>query len=299
MKVKSILKSITAVCVSAAAMAAASVGVSAATADFEDGSYSFVTMKTDDGGDASLLSVEDYNGSKQLKVDVQDCSLLPKVQFDLNAMVGTDNLSDIDKILMDVTFVSKDGTTAPGWIGGALGTAGENDTPAWDQSDYEGGEYDNPASQPITVERKFLIPSKKPVSGTPNTIALLMRWASEVPYYMYIDNVRILDADGNEIAMAGASEPAAETDEAAAEANEPADDNNAAADDSVASDDSNAADDDAQVPAADNNAAADITPAPDSTTSSAATGNIPAASAAMITVCAAAIAAAAAKSRRK
>ncbi len=249
MKLKNILRSITAVCVSTVAIAAVSIGVSAATADFEDGNYSFATMKTDDGGDLSVLSIEEYNGSKQLKVDVQDCSLLPKVQFDLNAMVGTDNLSDIDKILMDVTFVSKDGTTPPGWIGGALGTAGENDTPAWDQSDYEGGEYENAASEPITVERKFLIPAKKPVSGTPNTIALLMRWAAEVPYYMYIDNVRILDANGNEIALAASSAPA------------------------------------------------DV-PVSDSTTSSASTGNIPAASAAMIMICAFAVAAAA-KSGRK
>lgn len=263
MKIKNTLRGITAICASAAVMATASLSASAATIDFEDGDYSFVSMKTDDGGDVSVLSVEDYNGSKQLKVDVQDCSLLPKVQFDLNTIVGTDNLSNIEKITMEVTFVSKDGTTPPGWIGGALGTAGENDVPAWAQSDYEGGEYDNPASQPITVERKFLIPAQRVVSGTPNTIAMLMRWAAEVPYYMYVDNVTILDADGNEIALATSS---------------------AAAPAETASDNASAS--------------SDTAPAADSTTTSATTGNIPAASIAAIAVISAATAVAS-KSRRK
>lgn len=265
MKCKKILKTIAAVCAGTAALASVNIFASAATADFEDDNYSFVTMKTDDGGDFSVLSIEEYNGSKQLKVDVQDCSLLPKVQFDLNAMVGTDNLSNIDKILMDVTFVSKDGTTPPGWIGGALGTAGENDSPAWDQSGYEGGEYENAASETIVVERKFLLPSSRPVSGTPNTIALLMRWAADVPYYMYIDNVIILDADGNEIALAGSSNS-----EAAPSDNETEGETSSS----------------------------EETPVSDDTTNAAPTGNTSAASIAVIAVCSAAIAAAS-KSRRK
>ena len=285
MKTKNALRGITAVCASAAVMASVSLSASAATVDFENGDYSFVTMKTDDGGDVSILSVEDYNGSKQLKVDVQDCSLLPKVQFDLNTIVGTDNLSNIEKITMEVTFVSKDGTTPPGWIGGALGTAGENDVPAWAQSDYEGGEYDNPASQPITVERKFLIPAQRVVSGTPNTIAMLMRWAAEVPYYMYVDNVTILDADGNEIALATSSGSAAVTDTAADNDSASAEaENDSAADSSSASDNASAS--------------SDTAPAADSTTTSAATGNIPAASIAAIAAISAAVAAAS-KSRRK
>lgn len=289
MKIKNILRSITAVCVSAAAITALSIGVSAATADFDDGDYSFVTMKTDDGGDISLLSVEDYNGSKQLKVDVQDCSLLPKVQFDLNAMVGTDNLSNIDKILMDVTFVSKDGTTPPGWIGGALGTSGGENSPAWNQSDYEGGEYDNPASQVITVERKFLVPAHKTVSGTENTIALLMRWAAEVPYYMYIDNVRILDADGNEMPLMTSAAAAEET-PAADEAAPANDDTAPVADDAASANDDSA-------PEADETATA-AEPVSDGKTQSASTGNIPAASAAVV-MALSAVTAAAVKSRRK
>lgn len=207
---KKVLRTAASVCVSVAAIFAMATVASAEAIDFEDGNYSFVSVKTDDGGDFSVISVEEFNGSKQLKVDVQDCSLLTKILFDMNAIVGTDNLSDVDKILMDVTFASKDGTTAPGWVGGCIGTTGSNDTPAWDQSDFEGGEWDNPVSQPMTIERKFLLPSKKFVSGTEGSVAQLMRWATEVPYYMYVDNVRILDKDGNEMALAINAAPAAD-----------------------------------------------------------------------------------------
>ncbi len=232
MKMKKLLCTAASVAAAAAAVTAVSAAVSAQVVDFEDGNYSFVTMKTDDGGDLSVLSVEEFNGSKQLKVDVQDCSLLPKVQFDLNAMVGTDNLSDVDKIQMEVTFASKDGTTPPGWIGGALGTSGGDGSPSWNQSDYSDGEYENSVSATILVERSFLLPAHKLVSGTEGTIGLLMRWAAEVPYYMYVDNVRFLDADGNEMdlmidASAAAQEaPAAET---PADASAPAGDTEATA----------------------------------------------------------------------
>ena len=125
---KKVLRTAASVCVSVAAICAMATVASAEAIDFEDGNYSFASVRTDDGGDLSVLSVEEFNGSKQLKVDVQDCSLLPKILFDMNAIVGTDNLSDVDKILMDVTFASKDGTTAPGWSGGCIGTTGSNDT---------------------------------------------------------------------------------------------------------------------------------------------------------------------------
>lgn len=194
---------------SAASLTAMAAGASAEVIDFEDGNFSFATVKTDDGGDLSVLSVEEFNGSKQLKIDVQDCSLLPKILFNMNQLVGDDHLSDINKIEMDMTIASKDGTTPPGWFGGCIGTAGANDTPAWDQTDYEGGEYENPVSETMTIERKFLLPTKKFVNGTEGSNAQLMRWGTEVPYVMYIDNIKLLDKDGNVMALA-VSAPAAE-----------------------------------------------------------------------------------------
>lgn len=187
------LSSVTAV--SAAAYAADVV-------DFEDGNYSFVSMKTDDGGDNSTLSVVDFNGSKQLKVDVTDCANVPKVYFDLNSMLNSDDFDKVKTIQMDVTFESKDGVTPPGWAGGAIGTqGGEAKTPNWAQTAWECGEYDKAVSDPITIERKFLLYSERLVNGTEGTHMILMRWGSEVDYNMYVDNIRFLDADGNAIAV--------------------------------------------------------------------------------------------------
>ena len=270
-----------ALCLSAAALTAFAASASAAAVDFEDGNYSFATVKTDDGGDLSVLSVEEFNGSKQLKVDVQDCSLLPKILFNMNEIVGTDNLSDVNKIEMDVTFASKDGVTAPGWIGGALGTAGADDTPAWDQTDFEGGEYENPVSEPITIERKFLLPSKKFVSGTEGSNAQLMRWGTEVPYYMYVDNIRVLDKDGNEMALFPDAAPAAEEAPAEAPAEAPVEEAAEAPAEEAAE---ASAEEAAEAPAEE----AAEAPAADSTTPSTATGNTAAVTFAAIAACAAA-----------
>ncbi len=270
-----------ALCLSAAALTAIAASAYAEAIDFEDGNYSFVSVKTDDGGDLSVLSVEEFNGSMQLKVDVQDCSLLPKILFSMNDIVGTENLSNVDKIYMDITFASKDGVTAPGWIGGCLGTAGADDTPAWDQTDFEGGEYENPVSEPMTIERKFLLPSKKFVSGTEGSNAQLMRWGTEVPYYMYVDNIRILDADGNEMPLMISAAPAEEAvEEAPAET--PAEETPA---------ETPAEETPAETPAEEAPAeAAAETPASDGNTSSSKTGNTAAASVAAIAVCAAGLA---------
>ncbi|MCM1522931.1 MAG: hypothetical protein NC120_00580 [Ruminococcus sp.] len=189
----------------AAALAASgmmSICASAATViDFEDGDYSFVSMKTDDGGDNSKLSVAELDGSKQLKVDVSDCGNVPKVKFDLDKLIPADSFSRIRSIEMTVTLESKD-DTPPGWAGGALGTQGAEDgAPAWAQTTWEAGEYDNARSKPFTVQRKFLLARERFANGTAGNHMILMRWGCDVDYCMYVDNVRFLDGSGDEIEL--------------------------------------------------------------------------------------------------
>ena len=176
----------------AALLAVCSASVSAyaqSVIDFEDGNYSFVSMKTDDGGDASVLSVVDFNGSKQLKVDVQDCANVPKVNFSINQLLASDDFDKVKTIEMEITFESKDGATPIGWAGGAIGTQGGEKSPAWAQTSWECGEYENPVSEVTVIQRKFLLPSEKFVNGTENSDMLLMRWGSDVAYNMYVDNI--------------------------------------------------------------------------------------------------------------
>lgn len=197
----------------AALLAVCSASVSAyaqSVVDFEDGNYSFVSMKTDDGGDASVLSVVDFNGSKQLKVDVQDCANVPKVNFSINQLLDSDDFDKVKTIEMEITFESKDGATPIGWAGGAIGTQGGEKSPAWAQTSWECGEYENPVSEVTVIQRKFLLPSEKFVNGTENTDMLLMRWGADVAYNMYVDNIRFLDDSGNEIELA-IEDAAAET----------------------------------------------------------------------------------------
>lgn len=189
----------------AAFLAVCSASVSAyaqSVVDFEDGNYSFVSMKTDDGGDASVLSVVDFNGSKQLKVDVQDCANVTKVNFSINQLLASNDFDKVKTIEMEITFQSKDGATPIGWAGGAIGTQGGEKSPAWAQTSWECGEYENPVSEVTVIQRKFLLPSEKFVNGTENTDMLLMRWGADVAYNMYVDNIRFLDESGNEIELA-------------------------------------------------------------------------------------------------
>ena len=199
-KTRLFIASIASIAAISAVSAAGASAYAANVVDFEDGKYSFVQMKTDDGGDDSTLSVVDFNGSKQLKVDVKDCANVPKVYFDINSMLDEESFEKVKSIEMDVTFESKDGTTPPGWAGGAIGTqGGEDKTPDWAQTAWECGEYDKAVSEPVTIQRKFLLYSERLVNGTPGTHMILMRWGAEVDYNMYVDNIKFLDADGKAI----------------------------------------------------------------------------------------------------
>ncbi|MDR0974683.1 MAG: hypothetical protein LBL80_03195 [Ruminococcus sp.] len=172
--------------------------------DFEDGNFSFVTMKTEGeaDADASELSVVDFNGSKALSVKIVDATLTPKVWFHAEQIWAPSDLAKIKRVTIDCTVASQDGTTAPGWNGGAIGTdgldaAGEA-APAWAQSDYTGPEeYTNPVSTTATLERKFLLPTQMWTEDTVTAQLLLMRWSNTVPAILYLDNITAYDADGN------------------------------------------------------------------------------------------------------
>lgn len=194
---------------SAALMTCASVSASAATVvDFEDGNYSFVSMKTDDGSDNSKLSVVNYNGSKQLKVDVSDCANVPKVKFDVNKMIDGDDFENVRTIEMDVTFETKNGS-AVGWAGGSLGTQSGDDG-IWSQASWETTEEEKSVVT-MTVRKKFLISNEKFKNNVENTHMILSRWSADSDYNMYVDNIKFLDKGGNEIALVIKNDAPAQT----------------------------------------------------------------------------------------
>lgn len=236
MKMKKALASVAAVAMAASMVSAFSVSTSALTEgtkiDFEDGDYSFVYLNLDDGSDNSVLSVEDYDGSKQLKVDVQQTGKVPKVLFDLDKITTRENTVQISTIEMDLTFVPKSETEMVGWAGGVIASAGgfdQNDTkgsqvnPNWTQTDWASEDenaYTEGMPAKVHATKKFLLPASKYTAEGTNPFFGIMRWAADTNYVMYVDNIVLKDKDGNALPVgvtAAATEEAATTEEAAAE----------------------------------------------------------------------------------
>ena len=236
MKMKKALASVAAVAMAASMVSAFSVSTSALTEgtkiDFEDGDYSFVYLNLDDGSDNSVLSVEDYDGSKQLKVDVQQTGKVPKVWFDLDKITTRENTVQISTIEMDLTFVPKSETEMVGWAGGVIASAGGFDqsnpqgsqiNPNWTQTDWASEDenaYTEGMPAKVHATKKFLLPASKYTTEGTNPFFGIMRWAADTNYVMYVDNIVLKDKDGNALPVgvaSAATEEAATTEEAAAE----------------------------------------------------------------------------------
>ena len=233
---KKAIASVAAVAMAASMVSAFSVSTSALTEgtkiDFEDGDYSFVYLNLDDGSDNSVLSVEDYDGSKQLKVDVQQTGKVPKVWFDLDKITARENTVQISTIEMDLTFVPKSETEMVGWAGGVIASAGGFDqsnpegsqiNPNWTQTDWASEDenaYTEGMPAKVHATKKFLLPASKYTAEGTNPFFGIMRWAADTNYVMYVDNIVLKDKDGNALPVgvtAAATEEAATTEEAAAE----------------------------------------------------------------------------------
>lgn len=302
MKIKKIIAGVAAAvmaCTTMAAMSVSAINAGGTSIDFEDGDFSFVYMNTDSGADKSVLSVEDYNGSKRLKVDVQDKKMVPKVWFDLDKITDRSNTVQIRKITFDLAIVPKTAEGIVGWAGGAVGAAGGFDpaakgsgqvNPNWSDKAWDGGAYDPGVAAEVKIERKFMMKNEFYTEDGVNPFFGLMRWAAADDadeYVMYIDNIQLLDEKGNAlpIGVTPAAEettaaPAEETTAAPAET-EPA---------LVENDDEEIVANDTEVAPAETEAPAEAEPAPavteapaaDATTTPAATGNVAVASIAAV-----------------
>lgn len=303
MKIKKIIAGVAAAalaCTTMAAMSVSAINEGGTVIDFEDGDFSFVYMNTDAGADNSVLSVEDYNGSKRLKVDVQDKKMVPKVWFDLDKITDRSNTVQIRKITFDLAIVPKTAEGIVGWAGGAVGAAGGFDpnaagsgqvNPSWSDKAWDSGAYDPGVAAELKVERKFMMKNEFYTEDGVNPFFGLMRWAAADDadnYVMYIDNVQLLDDKGNALPI-GVTPAPAETEAAPEETTAaPAETEAAPVEDD---DDEVAVADDVDVAPAETEAPAETAapvetaaPAPvaDTTTTPAATGNVAVASIAAV-----------------
>jgi len=181
--------------------------------DFEDGNVpSTIFMKANDGGDMSKLSIKDFNGSKALFVEIQDATLVPKVQMDVMALVGASNLDKVRAITFDLAVESPTGDILS-WNGGSGGANITADGSVW----YAGADWTiQDDKNSVSEVTKYLFKFVDGMGYTKDATAssyLFMKWAGA--NNMYIDNIQFLDADGNALAIQGAAD-AAVTDTTAA-----------------------------------------------------------------------------------
>lgn len=192
--------------------------------DFENGSmvgfgYNYASDGVTVDGAEIDMSIVEYNGSKQLLVDIVNDDAIPKIAIDVAKLVGGDNISKIRKVEMDLTFVNpkEDGITD--WVGGGIGANYGADGSKWYQNDVEqfsGGDWEKNYTEPIKATLTFIDDIFAFTDNAPGSKYLLQYWGNDKSNLMYIDNVKFLDADGNALPIVAADDVAA-TDDAAAE----------------------------------------------------------------------------------
>lgn len=189
---------------------------------FEDGLLYTCTAGNDDGAAECNLEVVDYNGDKKLRVQVVSYDsekgeyLIPKLIFDLPALLGCENVGKIDHMSVDFDCEAKDvwhnddGTDSL-VVGNFLGTLGGNiaaekkkdadgnliqDT--WSQDDFAFQDWDHETAYFHFESPTRPLPSKR-YSSDEGTTLNIMRWGQKNQVDFYIDNLTFYDKDGNSL----------------------------------------------------------------------------------------------------
>lgn len=167
---------------------------SAVSIDFEDGVFGFVGMAMDAGNaDESVLSVVDYNGSKALKVDIQN--KVPYVAFELSGLLGAD-VEKVRKITMDIGTELGDEKfyATSGRIYAYTGAELVKTFDEW--SVYMEKSNPKTAVSAIADDELFVADAGNYIVVSKEVDNYVTKTAG-APLDMYIDNVCFYDAEGN------------------------------------------------------------------------------------------------------
>ena len=167
--------------------------------DFEDEQFAFAAVEklVGNAGDAEL-SIGEFNGSKALKITVP--AKVPYVTIGLDALAG-DRVADVRTISMDIAIENAEDGKFYAVSGNLLVYYGEDaecEKTGW--SVYMAKK--NPYSVKATLSDDYAF-----VAGANNRVTVSKETDNYVskkggtPIVMYIDNIRLLDADGNVIPM--------------------------------------------------------------------------------------------------
>ncbi len=160
--------------------------------DFEDGLFGFVgNDKTASGGaDDSVFSLEDYNGSKALKVTTQ--GRLPFVGIQADVLLG-ENAAKLKTVEMTIGTENPDGQffACSGNIYGFVGEENKKTNEAWsvylENGNPKTASYTVPDNQSFGAGN-FIVVSLETDNGKDKGAAQAN---------LYIDNIVFKDADGN------------------------------------------------------------------------------------------------------
>lgn len=203
------------------ALVATAVPVNASAAadvlDFEDGNVpaAIEMALMEDGsadGDPALLSVVDFEGSKRLKIDSQ-ANGTPKVKFFLVPLVGEANIGTVKGIQYDL-IIEKPDDVMTTWNGGTIGAGSYGIMGSW----ANGTEFtiqDDTKNVSDVTPLKNMLNADFGFTDPDNAFFMFMNWANNGTD-MYIDNIQLLDADGNALELTGLDAAPAATEEVTA-----------------------------------------------------------------------------------
>ncbi len=161
----------------------------AASIDFEDGLFGFMGVDTTKGNaDESVLSVEDFAGSKALKVTVS--GKVPYIVLDVEGLLG-DKISTVRTIEMDMGLENPDGTfeACSGNIYVYSGAENVETYSGW--SVYLDTKNPNKISAVLDTEAKYM------AAGLGNKVIITKEVDNGATLSnLYIDNIRFLDEAG-------------------------------------------------------------------------------------------------------
>ena len=166
--------------------------------DFEDGAYAFLGLSTAKGNaDASVLSVEDFNGSKALKVTPQ--GKVPYVSLNVEGLLG-DRLADLRAVSVDYAVATAEDGKFYAVSGKVYTTTGEDNA----EKKHDWSVY-LAKKNPYTVVTA-LAEGEVFAAGLGNTLTISRetdnhQTAKGAPLPFYLDNIKFLDAEGNALPL--------------------------------------------------------------------------------------------------
>lgn len=172
------------------------VEVKEVSIDFEDGLYGFVDMyTTPPNADASELSIAEFNGSKALKVTNMN-GKVPYLAIDISSLVG-DKISEVKTITMDIGIEHPDGKFYA-VSGNIYAYSGEKRTESKDPwAVYIEHKNPNTAKAVLDEGEEFVAGYNNMIIVALDTDTGASKGAGNANFY--VDNIRIMDANGNVI----------------------------------------------------------------------------------------------------